>query len=102
MKLPPGKKLQNPVCACSLAWVASQEQNDDHMLAVSYEAIVEVGLNEHEALIVLHLDQEHSHVHVITNRVQPQTGKTFSLCNSKKRISEPALADEQHHGLACQ
>ena len=57
-----------------------------------------LGLEGHEALIVAHEDTRHPHVHVIANRVDPETGKAARLDNSMLRLSRWAEGYEQEQG----
>ena len=57
-----------------------------------------LGLQGHEALIVAHDDTRHPHVHVIANRVDPETGKAAKLGNSKLRLSRWAEGYEREQG----
>ncbi|MCY3678445.1 MAG: relaxase/mobilization nuclease domain-containing protein, partial [Gemmatimonadetes bacterium] len=49
-------------------------------------------------LIVAHEDTRHPHVHVIANRVDPETGKAAPLGNSKLRLSRWAEGYEREQG----
>ncbi|MDE2663772.1 MAG: relaxase/mobilization nuclease domain-containing protein, partial [Gemmatimonadota bacterium] len=62
------------------------------------ESLEALGLEGHEALIVAHEDTEHPHVHVIANRVDPETGKAATLDNSKLRLSRWAEGYEREQG----
>ena len=57
-----------------------------------------LGLEGHEALIVAHDDTRHRHVHVVANRVDPETGKAAKLGNSKLRRSRWAEGYEREQG----
>ena len=57
-----------------------------------------LGLEGHEALIVAHDDARHPHVHVVANRVDPETGKAAKLGNSKLRLSRWAEGYEREQG----
>ena len=57
-----------------------------------------LGLEGHEALIVAHDDTRHPHVHVIANRVDPETGKAATLGRSKLRLSRWAEGYEREQG----
>ena len=71
----------------SLSW-AQEETPDRREMSRAVDGSLEaLGLEGHEALIVAHEDTRHPHVHVIANRVDPETGKTAKLGNSKLRLS---------------
>ena len=36
-----------------------------------------MGFDEHQAVYIAHKDTEHPHLHIILNRVHPETGKVL-------------------------
>ena len=56
-----------------------------------------LGLERHQALIVSHRDGQ-SHVHVIANRVDPESGKAAGLSRSKLKLSKWAERYEREQG----
>src|SRR5690606_20749918 len=52
----------------------------------------------HQAMIVCHNDEPHSHVHVLVNRVSPVNGVAATLSLSKRKLSEWALDYERRRG----
>ncbi|MBB4375254.1 hypothetical protein GGD63_008103 [Bradyrhizobium sp. cir1] len=44
------------------------------MIEAARETLKALGLEGHEALLVGHNDEPHPHIHVIVNRVNPETG----------------------------
>ncbi len=95
---PGGRKLAKPVLHYSLSW-AQDETPDKHEMSRAVDRSLEaLGLEGHEALIVAHEDTRHPHVHVIANRVDPETGKAAKLGNSKLRLSRWAEGYEREQG----
>ncbi|WP_420449339.1 relaxase/mobilization nuclease domain-containing protein [Candidatus Palauibacter sp.] len=81
---PGGPKLAKPVLHYSLSW-AQDETPDRREMSRAVDGSLEVlGLDGHEALVVAHDDTRHPHVHVVANRVDPETGKAAKLGNSKR------------------
>jgi hypothetical protein len=93
-----GRKLTNPVYAYSLAWHPEQRPDKDHMLSTALDSLKAQGLEEHQFIILAHGDEPQQHVHVIVNRVHPETGKAATLSNSKLKLSKWAEAYEKQHG----
>lgn len=87
-----------PVYSFSLAWQPEQEPQKEHMLELAFDALELLGLKEHEAVFVAHNDTAHPHVHVITNLVHPENGKTMRPQNDRLKFSEWAEAYEKEHG----
>ena len=93
-----GRKLAKPVLHYSLSW-ARDEMPDRREMSRAVDGSLEaLGLEGHEALIVAHDDTRHPHVHVIANRVDPETGKAAKLGNSKLRLSRWAEGYEREQG----
>lgn len=93
-----GRKSQNkPVYAFSLGWQPEQNPSKEHMLALGFDALALLGLTDHETVFVAHSDTKHPHVHVVTNLVHPETGKTLRPQNDRLRLSTWAEQYEKEH-----
>ncbi|MDE0259468.1 MAG: relaxase/mobilization nuclease domain-containing protein [Gammaproteobacteria bacterium] len=95
---PGGRKLAKPVLHYSLSWARDETPGKGEMSRAVDESLEALGLEGHEALIVAHEDTRHPHVHVIANRVDPETGKAAKLGNSKLRLSRWAEGYEREQG----
>ena len=93
-----GRKLAKPVLHYSLSWARDETPTKQEMGRAVDGSLEALGLEGHEALIVAHDDTQHPHVHVIANRVDPETGKAAKLGNSKLRLSRWAEGYEQEQG----
>ena len=70
------KATAGSVYSFSLSWHPEQDPDREMMEGSALQVLEELGLYEHEAVIVAHNDTDHDHVHVICNLVHPETGKT--------------------------
>ena len=95
---PGGRKLAKPVLHYSLSWARDETPNRQEMSQAVDGSLEALGLEGHEALIVAHDDTRHPHVHVVANRVDPETGKAAKLGNSKLRLSRWAEGYEREQG----
>jgi len=95
---PGGRKLAKPVLHYSLSWARDETPDKGEMNRAVDESLEALGLEGHEALIVAHEDTRHPHVHVIANRVDPETGRAAKLDNSKLRLSRWAEGYEREQG----
>ena len=93
-----GRKLAKPVLHYSLSWAQDETPDKGEMSRAVDGSLEALGLEGHEALIVAHEDTEHPHVHVIANRVDPETGKAATLDNSKLQLSRWAEGYEREQG----
>ena len=67
------------------------------MLRAAERSLKALGLERHQALIVSHRDGQ-PHVHVIANRVDPESGKAAGLSRSQLRLSKWAERYEREQG----
>ena len=95
---PGGRKLAKPVLHYSLSWARDETPTRQEMSRAVDGSLEALGLESHEALIVAHDDTRHPHVHVVANRVDPETGKAAKLGNSKLRLSRWAEGYERDQG----
>ncbi len=93
-----GRKLAKPVLHYSLSWAQDETPDKREMSRAVDESLEALGLEGHEALVVAHDDTRHPHVHVVANRVDPETGKAAKLGNSKLRLSRWAEGYEREQG----
>lgn len=95
-----GRKSTAHVYAYSLAWHPDEAGKLDkaEMLRAADASLKVLGAGEHQAVIVCHTDQKHPHVHVIVNRVHPDTGKMLTTSNDRRKLSEWANQYERERG----
>ena len=84
-----GRKLEKPVCHYSLNWARDEKPDRQEMSRAAEGSL--------KALIVSHRDGQ-PHVHVIANRVDPESGKSAGLNRSKLRLSKWAERYEREQG----
>ena len=97
-----GRKLEKPVCHYSLNWAPDERPDRQEMSQAVAESLEVLGLEKHQALVVAHNDTPHRHVHVVVNRVDPETGKAASLDRNHVHLSRWAQQYEAvRGGLRC-
>ena len=82
-----GRKLEKPVCHYSLSWAKDEKPDRQEMRRAAQESLKALGMERHQALVVSHRDGQ-PHVHVIANRVDPESGKAAGLNRSKLKLSK--------------
>jgi hypothetical protein len=68
------------------------------MIGAGRRALIALGLQEHETVMVAHDDRPHPHLHVITSTIHPDTGKSSRVSYSRKKLSVWAEEYEREHG----
>ena len=92
-----GRKLEKPVCHYSLSWAKDEKPDRQEMRRAAQESLKALGMERRQALIVSHRDGQ-PHVHVIANRVDPESGKAAGLSRSKLKLSKWAEGYEREQG----
>jgi len=93
-----GRKLAYPVYTYSLSWAPEEEPTQEQMIEAAQETLKVLGLAGHEVLMVAHSDMAHPHIHLIVNRVHPETGKAAVLSKDHLALSRWAEAYEREQG----
>ena len=85
------------MCHYSLNWAKDEKPDRKEMQRAAAESLKALGMERHQALIVSHRDGQ-PHVHVIANRVEPESGKAAGLNRSKLKLSKWAERYEREQG----
>jgi hypothetical protein len=92
-------RCKKPVYHLAIAWHADENPDDDMMREVGAQTLKDLALDEHQALLIAHKDTAHKHLHIIINRVHPETGKAWSNSNDYKRIEISLRKQAEARGL---
>ena len=82
-----GRKLQKPVCHYTLYWKKGEMPKKSTMVEASKDSLRTLHMEEHQALLVAHRDENHALVHVIVNRVSLEDGRAAKLNQSRLHLS---------------
>lgn len=93
-----GRKTTKPVQELTLAWHPGETPTRAEMEAAANEAIKLLGIEEHQIAIYCHRDRPHPHIHLLINRVHPQTGKTATFSNAHRKLDKWANQYELRRG----
>ena len=97
-----GRKLEKPVLHYTLSWAKDEWPDRAEMNRAAEETLKALGMERHQALIVAHTDKAHPHIHVVANRIDPQTGKAAKLGNDRLKLANWAERWERDRGgLRC-
>jgi hypothetical protein len=93
-----GRKTQDPVKTISLSWHPTEAPTPEQMIAAADSYLEQMGWSEHQAVYIGHDDTKHPHMHIVLNRVHPETGRTLDDYNDHKHARTWALDYERDHG----
>jgi hypothetical protein len=66
-------RTQEPAYHLALSFAPEDNPTPQHLRQVADRALAELGLADHQAILVAHDDRAHAHVHIVVNRVHPDT-----------------------------
>jgi len=92
-------RIQKPVYHLSIAFDPHDPVNRPRMELVADRVLETLGLREHQALFVAHRDREHAHVHIVVNRVHPDTGVAWERWQDYPKIERTLRGMERELGL---
>ncbi|MBX9861144.1 MAG: relaxase/mobilization nuclease domain-containing protein [Hyphomicrobium sp.] len=69
-----------------IAWHARERPTPEVMQAVATVTLELAGLAEHQALIMGHGDKPHPHLHILLNRVHPESGRAWKTSHDFARF----------------
>lgn len=93
-----GRPTEDTVTTVALSWSPDQHPDREEMIEAGMSFLKHMGWDEQQVLMVAHDDTKHPHIHLIINRVHPETGMTLDDNWSKRRAQRWALAYEREHG----
>lgn len=92
-------RVKDPVYHLTLSFDPSDSVTRVQMERVADRVLDALGLREHQVLIVAHGDRDHPHMHILVNRVHPETGKVWSRWQDYKVVQEVLRQEERALGL---
>jgi hypothetical protein len=69
-----------------IAWHPDEQPSPEAMLEIALKTLEMAGLAEHQAFVMGHGDKAHPHLHMMINRVHPETGRAWSDAHSHRRF----------------
>lgn len=92
-------RIEKPVYHIALSFDPHDPVDRDTMERVAARVLDRLGLGEHQAMIVAHRDRGHAHVHLLVNRVHPETGKAWERWQDQPVIQQVLREEERSMGL---
>ncbi len=92
-------RLEKPVYHVSISFGEADHPSREQMQEAADRVLGELGLGEHQALLVAHQDKDHPHLHVMVNRVHPDTGKAADVSFDYRRVEGVLRELEKEWGM---
>lgn len=93
------RRTQLPVLQLSVSFAPGDPVDSAMIKRVLQRTLRDVGLGEHQAILLEHHDTAVPHGHAIVNRVHPETGRAWKGSFSKTQIEASLRRQEQDEGL---
>lgn len=78
-------RVADPIFHYQLCWRPGEQPSREKWEEAARKTIRDLGFSEHQFLVVSHNDREHFHVHVLINRVHPETYRAHTPLFSKRQ-----------------
>lgn len=92
-------KVEKPTYHIALSFAPDDPVDRALMERVGDRVLAGLGLAEHQAMIVAHRDRPHPHLHMIVNRVHPETGLVWCKWYDWQRVQQVVAEEERRLGL---
>lgn len=93
-------RVQHPVYHVSASWHPDDRPTSEQMNMVVDRVRETLGFDAHQVYVVSHNDTDHPHVHMVFNRVSPETGTALNMAHDYKRLDQLGRALEREYGWA--
>ena len=93
------KGVQKPVYHLPISWPPEEQLSKEVQMQVADQLVQDLGLSEHQHLVVAHDDGDCPHIHLVINTVNPDTGRVWNGWRDVYRIMESLERQEQALGL---
>ncbi len=70
-------RTKNAAYHVIVGWGLDEHPTPEQMQEIAVKTLEKAGLGEHEAFIMGHGDTAHKHLHMMINRVHPETGRAW-------------------------
>jgi hypothetical protein len=68
-------RVRDPVYHVILSWQKGEEPTNTQMFDAGEAALAALDMREHQYVFAIHRDTENTHLHLMVNRVHPETGR---------------------------
>jgi hypothetical protein len=92
-------RVEKPVYHLVLSFDPGDTVDRALMEQVAGRVLGRLGLGEHQAVIVAHRERGYAHVHILVNRVHPETGKAWERWQDRPVIQQILREEERALGL---
>jgi len=92
-------RTQEPVEHISISIPPHEHLSREQWEQVADNTLRDLGLDGHQVLIVAHRDTAHDHIHLVVNRVHPETYRAWNRWQDQTRLMASLRVQERDLGL---
>ncbi len=92
-------RVTHPVYHVAVSFHPDDVVDRQTMERVADYLLRELGLAGHQTLIVAHRDRSHAHMHIVVNRIHPETGKAWDRWQDRVTTQRVLREEERALGL---
>lgn len=93
------ERIEKPVYHLSISFDSQDQATPALMRQVAEQTLSDLGLANHQALLIAHDDRAHPHLHIMVNRVDPETGAAWNNGHDFARLERSLRQQERGLGL---
>jgi hypothetical protein len=92
-------RVESPAYHLTLSFAPEDHPSRALVEDTADRVLSEMGLSDHQALLVAHHDRQHRHIHLLVNRVHPETFVPWDRWHDHIALDRVLAAVETEHGL---
>lgn len=93
------QRCKKPVYHFVISWREDENPTADLMRLIGDNTLSDLGLTDHQALLIAHNDTDHRHLHIVVNRVHPETSKAWATSKDWERLEVSLGRQAMEHDL---
>lgn len=92
------RRCDDPVCHYELCWPPGEMPTREQWTDCALHTLRELGYHDHQYMVVAHDDKKHFHIHIMVNKVHPETFKAHTPYRNWLTLDGAMRALEAKHG----
>lgn len=90
---------KKPVWHCSLSAPEGEKLSNEKWREIAADHMKNMNLDDHQYVVFRHNDTKHDHIHIVANRINPQTLRVASDKHDFNKLQQSMRQIEKNHGL---
>ena len=94
------RRCDDPVCHYELCWPPGEMPTREQWTVCALYTLRKLGYQDHQYMVVAHDDRAHFHIHIMVNKVHPETYRALTPFRNWLTLDAAARALEARYGWA--